>query len=704
MRPNVNWNIGVAPEKHSTYASKAVKAGIPFASQVTEPDTKYIIKYDFDLDDDFTMPDNCILEFEGGSLKGGTINLNNAYLSGGVNILSDVTGKIKNSEVEAEWFGILPDGNDVQPRLQMLLDLIPRSRPAGEEQDDCNICRIHIGQGTYYIGSSLHLKPLRPNELEEEITIVGDGSAKTIITGGEDYDILRVSCSKVNLKGLTLCNGRHGLFVGYGGEDEGGHPYTAISRLVVDDLCLRNNADTGMYIRYIVNLSVKNSYFYKNRNWGLKTDVYTILTVSNFENCSFRWNGEANGAHSGGGAQVLGTCVTFDSCWFEANARFGVLHSAYFSKGNSITYKNCWWEKNNISEDTSRVAFSVYLDGYAGTPASFTNNVVFESCMLGPALAGYAVGINRAKNIEFRNTNIGLGIVDYGVMPENGFGLNACVKDSATNNIYRSLKKNNTEILSDTSAWVLLEADSDRVTGSYIACISNPHIYIGGGGICEGIRFVNCPFFRDIDYSYNNYNRINNTAVNIVVRGVHKGKYYDNQVNEHTATSFMTVNSNSPAINVTPNPNAPLIVRKTNYVIANTSSGTNYTVILPDSTSPYITDGTLFVICKDQSTNQKVSFGVSNEGDVCDDAELLYGNDYVVYMLRKGVLATGSKNKWSVVNKGSFGRIGGATDEKPSPNVTPIGFCYFFTDGTNSGKPAWWNGTNWVNANGEIVI
>lgn len=69
MRPNVNWNIGVAPERKSTYTSKILKAGIPFSSQVTEPDTKYIIKYNFDLDSDVTLPENCILEFDGGSIN-----------------------------------------------------------------------------------------------------------------------------------------------------------------------------------------------------------------------------------------------------------------------------------------------------------------------------------------------------------------------------------------------------------------------------------------------------------------------------------------------------------------------------------------------------------------------------------------------------------------------------------------------------------
>lgn len=82
-RPNVNWNVGIAAEKQSTYTSKAVKAGIPFASQVTEPNTKYIIKYDFDLGGEkVTIPEDCILDFEGGTVTNGDVVSNNTILTG----------------------------------------------------------------------------------------------------------------------------------------------------------------------------------------------------------------------------------------------------------------------------------------------------------------------------------------------------------------------------------------------------------------------------------------------------------------------------------------------------------------------------------------------------------------------------------------------------------------------------------------------
>lgn len=45
------------------------------------PNTRYIIRYDFDLDgNSIELPDNCILDFQGGSIKNGYIKLNKAKL------------------------------------------------------------------------------------------------------------------------------------------------------------------------------------------------------------------------------------------------------------------------------------------------------------------------------------------------------------------------------------------------------------------------------------------------------------------------------------------------------------------------------------------------------------------------------------------------------------------------------------------------
>ena len=72
---NVNVIISGPNNEHpATYKTFILRGNTSFADQVTEPNTKYVIKWDFNLNGEtVTVPENCILEFDGGTLKNGTI-------------------------------------------------------------------------------------------------------------------------------------------------------------------------------------------------------------------------------------------------------------------------------------------------------------------------------------------------------------------------------------------------------------------------------------------------------------------------------------------------------------------------------------------------------------------------------------------------------------------------------------------------------
>lgn len=71
---NVNVNVSGPVQPTSTYKTKVLKGNHSFASQVTEPNMKYVIKHDFDLGgEDVTIPEGCLLEFDGGSIDNGTV-------------------------------------------------------------------------------------------------------------------------------------------------------------------------------------------------------------------------------------------------------------------------------------------------------------------------------------------------------------------------------------------------------------------------------------------------------------------------------------------------------------------------------------------------------------------------------------------------------------------------------------------------------
>ena len=74
-RPNVNVAVGGPKNDHqTTYKTIVLKENIPFDSQVGTTNTKYVIKWDFDLGGStVTIPQDCILEFDGGNLSHGAL-------------------------------------------------------------------------------------------------------------------------------------------------------------------------------------------------------------------------------------------------------------------------------------------------------------------------------------------------------------------------------------------------------------------------------------------------------------------------------------------------------------------------------------------------------------------------------------------------------------------------------------------------------
>lgn len=72
---------------------------------INKSNTIYEIRYDFDLNgEEITIPEDCILQFEGGSLNGGTLIFNNTTLLSKVNINCRFSGKIANDSIHLEWF------------------------------------------------------------------------------------------------------------------------------------------------------------------------------------------------------------------------------------------------------------------------------------------------------------------------------------------------------------------------------------------------------------------------------------------------------------------------------------------------------------------------------------------------------------------------------------------------------------------------
>lgn len=94
-----------------------VKKNILTQTMLSQPNTVYIIQYDYTLATNLTIPANCSLRFEGGSINGNKLhklNLNSCYIDGDAKFRDVVfDGTIKNGEFNVLWI----DKGDVGEKI-----------------------------------------------------------------------------------------------------------------------------------------------------------------------------------------------------------------------------------------------------------------------------------------------------------------------------------------------------------------------------------------------------------------------------------------------------------------------------------------------------------------------------------------------------------------------------------------------------------
>lgn len=83
----------------------------PIAEQITQDNTIYEVRYDFDLNEEtLEIPVDCVLDFKGGSFKNGTINFNYCSIRADYKIFDNITfGTRPNGSVNVVWFGAKGD-------------------------------------------------------------------------------------------------------------------------------------------------------------------------------------------------------------------------------------------------------------------------------------------------------------------------------------------------------------------------------------------------------------------------------------------------------------------------------------------------------------------------------------------------------------------------------------------------------------------
>lgn len=163
-------------------------------AMLTQQNTVYVIQYDFTLTSDVTVPANCVLEFDGGSLSGSyEIDLNGCYLKGDAHFGTGITfsGNIRNGSFNVLWLDDSDFGAKMNRAALYFKDLYV---PAGEI--------------TYSTPININLYP---GNLHCEASLIYDGT----LTNNEAAFKIYGLHSKIYINELQRVGGNHPVGIDY---------------------------------------------------------------------------------------------------------------------------------------------------------------------------------------------------------------------------------------------------------------------------------------------------------------------------------------------------------------------------------------------------------------------------------------------------------------------------------------------------------
>ena len=324
-------------EKHIVLINKKSA----FASQLCQPNTVYVIRFNIDLKDSdgkrsITIPPGCILKFEGGSINNGLLVGNNTRVDSrrrkifGDNLL--LSGTWDAQEAYPEWFGAKGNAKiDNTIAFQNVINFFPLIvlRP---ETYVCN-SEVFVGSNRTIIGNNTRIRckdeghnqfVVNGNKTSfkgitfenvakgypkygydnggvnstnlvyksniEGITI-GDCTFKNAICGiyvhSACKDIVIKGCVFDGFKSLpnnhasttTQCAGGYGICLDADNSDL--QDIDNIYSVTISNCTFRNIQRHCLYIQCVYNINVEQCYFYANRNIVHPTPYDAVMMIYN---------------------------------------------------------------------------------------------------------------------------------------------------------------------------------------------------------------------------------------------------------------------------------------------------------------------------------------------------------------------------------------------------------------------------------------
>lgn len=320
---------------------------------MSDANTIYVIQYDFTLGEDITVPENCVLEFEGGSISGAyTLIGNNTAIEAPLyKIFNDdvlFNGSYNVKTLYAVWFGLIPNNNQIEfgSKIQRIFNVISSIYP-----------KTHWSTGHYFGGILLKITAGK-YWATQEITIPDNLSGVTI-SGDTQESVIVIN--KVP-EGNTLF--KHTTLEG-------------LWEWKISNITFVSNNNRVFYLNCYYNSVIEDCSFYAGNN----TIKLGLTCGTRIKRCSFVTSIDTCILIDGSGYVGPDTTFFIEDCWAQ---HIGTFITLLNSKGSEVHILNTTIEYSDrafIFNYVFNATFTnCYFEGNTNNSTIYASNVKMTGC------------------------------------------------------------------------------------------------------------------------------------------------------------------------------------------------------------------------------------------------------------------------------------------------------------------------------------
>lgn len=392
-----------------------VKKNILYQDMINKSNTIYEIRYDFDLNGaEITIPEGCVLDFQGGIISNGKINFNGCIIkNSGNTIFSNIKHLgIIQGNYYIEWFS-----EDVSDTIEYLSLFFERVKT--KKLITTNLKEIRLTKGC-------HLVPTYTN--------IDFNGAEIIVDDVEDYAIwvytelstslsnsaprfIKNACFIDTNKGLR----KKGVVLGGGNNDGTGAKYCALFNI---ENCDFKYLDKGVIFQY-------NSYIITLYNCHLvwsNTGLYQIEGKRNFGERYSLINSTVDGCYQCG---IIMQGDIYTGLWVQNSSLDNNRQEIIVKNGARVYVSNSWIESRYIGErkftcegQNSKIEiYDCVIDNWRGDLYDVNGNVIVD---VDESIRGSQIYCNTSANVQchggvfIRNCQIFIFDNDNGISYDDG--------------------------------------------------------------------------------------------------------------------------------------------------------------------------------------------------------------------------------------------------------------------------------------------